>query len=171
MQVKHIEKPSDIDMVCELIDMYFKEREELALGAVTSNMVINSADEDSVDYKTATLIFNTCTQQIKDNNHEADLLDKMLRYLQLMETNNKLDYYRRNYSNFFNIVIADLWKSLRYRTRYMHAIAGASLKGTIYDTTDVNIITNIDLTKPHLTTEVVDGYINSVPSVRKKNNK
>ena len=163
MQIKHVTRPDDLSIVSEFLDIYFEERLQIMTMIIPTSVTISGEDDNSVNYRLSKGINNFFTDQLKINSHETELLEKMLRYLQLMETNNKMDEYNKKYRILFYRILMELEESLDQRSKASLAIAEAALTGYEHDTTDLAIASNVNFMTPHLSSEQIEAYKDIIP--------
>jgi len=163
MQIKHVTGQDDLYLISEILDVYYEERLELAAIIIPALVAGSKGNHEHVYNRLSNGIYKFFVDQLMINNHECDILEKMLRYLQLMETNNKMDEYNRKYRVLFYKIIMELEESLDQRSKASMAFTRAAITGFEHETTDLAIASNVDFMTPHLSSEQIENYKEMIP--------
>lgn len=142
-----------------------RERMQLFANMLALNLQldqISSYFPAALDYKESLTTF-TC-ELIKENNKEAKVYEKMLRYLQLMITNNTYDYYTDSYYyDYFGKVIEALETSKHDRSVKNTVFNYSMAVGVRYGAESITIKASYDIDKPLISDEQFEEMLKRIP--------
>ena len=103
-------------------------------------------------------------EQIDENNREAYLYEKMLRYLQLMITNDTYEYYTDSYYYDLFTKVIELLEISKYHRNAKRAAFYYSLElGIAYSAEQVTITSLNDSTETVLTEDIYNDILKKIP--------